>query len=334
VAGLMRRASIAAGVLLLLGLAWAFPPGARAGSSPGTSLRIAVAPFALDESLAESGLDLAGALAERLAARPLERVVLPSELGGVAEARPPAQRIRDWAEHAQVDAVVVGNVGRAGNGQVEAWIETRSGHTGAVEARYRIEPTSELELDEQVEWLAARILSDLGYEERARDALPPVGAAGADEPAKEEENGEDSLLGGIRSDEPVSIESDEIEIVDRAGLRHLVFRRAVKVVQGDVTLLTDHLEAFYPEGASQPDRLEATGNVRVRQADRSAHCESATYLRQEQVIVCRGQAEILRKCDRVRGGEIRFDLERDTVRVMGAASVVLQAKGECSGGVQ
>jgi lipopolysaccharide transport protein LptA len=334
VAGLMRRAPLAGALLLLLGLVWAIPPGAWAGSSLVASPRIAVAPFALDESLAESGLDLAGALAERLAARPLGRVVLPSELGVVAEARPPAQRIRDWAEQAQVDAVVVGSVGRAGDGQVEAWVETRSGHTGAVEERYRIEPTSEWDLDEQVEQLATRILSDLGYEGLAGDALPPVGATGAAEPAKDEEKDEDTLLGRLRSDEPVSIESDEIEIVDRAGLRHLVFRREVKVVQGDVTLLTDHLEAFYPEGASQPDRLEATGNVRVRQGDRSARCESATYLRQEQVVVCRGQAEILRECDRVRGGEIRFDLERDTVRVVGAASVVLQAKGECSGGVQ
>jgi len=219
VAGLMRRASIAGGPLWLLGLVWAFPLGVWAESSASTNPGTAVAPLAVDESLAQ-------------------------------------------------------------------------------------------------------------------DALPPVGTAGAGEPVKDDENEEDTLLGRLRSDEPVSIESDEIEIVDRAGLRHLVFRREVKVVQGDVTLLTDHLEAFYPEGASQPDRLEATGNVRVRQGERSARCESATYLRQEQVIVCRGQAEILRKCDRVRGGEIRFDLERDTVRVVGSASVVLQAKGECSGGVQ
>jgi lipopolysaccharide transport protein LptA len=330
----MRRTSIVGGLLVLLGLVWAFPPGAWAGSSPRPSPRIAVAPFVLDESLAESGLDLAGALAERFAARTLGQVVPPSELDVVAEARPSAQRIRDWAGRARVDTVVVGSVGRAENGQVEAWIETRSGHSGGVEVQYRIEPTSERALDEQVESLAARMLSDLGYEGLARDGLPPVGTAGARDQAKDEENGEDTLLGGLRSDEPVAIESDEIEIVDRAGLRHLVFRREVKVVQGEVTLLTDHLEAFYPEGASQPDRLEATGNVRVRQGDRSGRCESATYLRQEQVIVCRGQAEIVRKCDRVRGREIRFDLDRDTVRVVGAASVVLQAKGECSRGVQ
>jgi lipopolysaccharide transport protein LptA len=304
-------------------------------SSAGISPRVAVAPFSLDGSLAGSELDLAEALAQRLAARPLERVVSPSELGVAVDARPPASLIRDWAARARVNTVVVGRAGRAENGRVEAWIETRSGHSGAADKRYRIEPRLDQNLDQEVERLASVILADLGYEEPAQDSLPAVGAAAGAEPGEiRDEEDEDSLLGGLRSDDPISIESEEIEVVDREGLRHLVFRGGVKVVQGEITLKTDHLEAFYTEGASRPDRLEAEGNVRVSRRDRRARCEHATYLREEQVIVCRGQAEVYRDCDRVRGREIHFNLDRDSVRVVGAASVVIQAKNQCPAGAR
>ena len=57
-----------------------------------------------------------------------------------------------------------------------------------------------------------------------------------------------------------------------------IFTHNVQVTQGDIDLQADRLEAFYPEGSSQPERLEAEGNVRVVQADRRARCERATYL--------------------------------------------------------
>ena len=321
-------------LLVLVALVWATPLQARGDASEGSGPRIAVAAFSLDDSLADSGLDLADDLAQRLAARPLERVVSPSELGVIPDARPPASDIREWAARAGVDTLVVGRVDLAENGRVEAWVEACSGHSGAAEGRYRIEPDVGQDLDREVERVAFAILADLDYEEPAQEVLPPVGAAAGAGQGESGEDAEGSLLGGLRSDDPISIESEEIEVVDREGLRHLVFRGGVTVVQGDITLQTDYLEAFYPEGASRPDRMEATGNVRVRQRDRRAHCEHATYLREQQVITCRGQAEVFRDCDRVRGREIHFNLDRESVRVVGAASVMIQAKGECSGGAQ
>ena len=105
--------------------------------------------------------------------------------------------------------------------------------------------------------------------------------------------------------------------------RHFVFTRNVRVAQGDITLTTDRLDAYYSDGASQPERLVATGNVRVRQQDWEGRCDEAVYLRSEQRVVCSGAAELVQGCDRVRGREIAFDLERDRVRVSGAASLVI-----------
>ena len=52
-------------------------------------------------------------------------------------------------------------------------------------------------------------------------------------------------------------------------------------------------------------------------------------------VLCRGRAELTQGCETVRGSEIQFDLVEERVRVIGAASVVLQAGGDgadCEGG--
>ena len=103
----------------------------------------------------------------------------------------------------------------------------------------------------------------------------------------------------------------------------MIFNKNVKVVQQDVRLDTDYLEAFYPEGAREPESMQAKGNVRVSEGDRLIRCLEATYQRATNSVVCRGDAVLIQGCDEVRGREIEFDLEQDHVRVVGAASVVL-----------
>jgi len=68
----------------------------------------------------------------------------------------------------------------------------------------------------------------------------------------------------------------------------------------------------------------ATGGVEVRQGERRAHCKQATYLREEQVVICTGDALLLQNCDEVRGDKIEFDLDAERVRVVGAASILIQ----------
>ena len=107
------------------------------------------------------------------------------------------------------------------------------------------------------------------------------------------------------------------------------------MTQADIVLHTDELTAYYPPGASQPERLVARGKVRVTQADKRARCDRATYERDTQTVICTGHAEIMQGCDRVRGTEIHFDLDRERVRVLGGPSVVIQpegdeAKGRCA----
>ena len=183
---------------------------------------------------------------------------------------------------------------------------------------------------------ASSVAESAGAADGGADALPPVGTPAITPGTPNASSGGDddrmALLPGERSDDPISIKSDELEVLPQDGGRRLVFSRNVVVVQGDIQLRANRLEAIYPQGASQPDSLHATGHVFVIQGDREARCEDATYVRASDTIFCRGNAEVVQGCDRVRGREIEFDLANDRVRVSGAASVLIQSDavpGDC-----
>jgi lipopolysaccharide export system protein LptA len=121
--------------------------------------------------------------------------------------------------------------------------------------------------------------------------------------------------------EPLSIKADELEAMEEGGARRLRFTRSVHVQQGDLGVDADNLEAFYPNGATQPDRLVASGRVRVRQRARQLSCDAATYYQREERLVCTGHAELREGEDRVRGEQIEIFFEQNRVRVKGGAVV-------------
>ena len=147
--------------------------------------------------------------------------------------------------------------------------------------------------------------------------------AGAEEPPEKRRFGV-----SIDRSQALSVTSDELESFKENGARRLIFTRNVVVEQADVRILTQRLEALYPKGAKQPDRLVATGDVVVQQGDRTARCQEATYHRAEQSLVCRGGAEVQDGQDRVRGEVIEFDLDTEAVVVTGGAEVVLHPRPE------
>lgn len=304
----------------------------------GTPSGIAVAPFStmLATDPETSLPDVASLLARALSSRSANRVVAPADLRhdarGISD--PQARDIRRWATWNRVDRVVIGRATRQAAGGLDVAVELRSGHSGAAEAEYRLESERDADLPSVVDALAVLILAD------ANDAVPPVSAAasgkqgeGADDSEREQESGGLALLPGLRRDDPISIKSEELEVLPQEGGRRLVFSKSVRVTQGDIRLHADRLEVVYPDGSSQPDLLQAEGHVFVSQGDRRARCDEAIYLREEQTIVCRGHAEIVQGCDRARGQEIEFDLEHERVRVTGAASVVIHPGDteECAG---
>jgi lipopolysaccharide export system protein LptA len=259
---------------------------------------------------AELGRRLAATLAESLGREAsLEGVTIQDDAEPV-QANPDAGVVRQWAEANGLEVVVVGAI--LGGEPAALAVEVRDGHSGAALRALRASAAESGTWSGAVAELTGAIRNIvLGSEDRK----PATTVASGNAPP---------LLSDLRSDAPMEISSDELEVLTRDGERHIIFKRNVRVQQGDVVLRTQELNAFYPREASQPERLVATGRVRVEQGERRAECDRATYRRSDQTIVCSGHAMLRQGCDLVRGQEIHFDLEREHFRVVGAASVVLQ----------
>ncbi|MEE3329529.1 MAG: LptA/OstA family protein [Myxococcota bacterium] len=225
------------------------------------------------------------------------------------------ERFRAWAEQFGADALLAASLA---DGSVR--LELRSGHSGGLITDWSVE-WADVDFEPIVREARLVLESQLNTETSAPDTSS---AAKADST--------DSVIGGLRSEGPIAIRSDELDVATRDGQRHLVFRNNVVVGHGDIELRARKLDAFYSEGDSEPERLVAHGEVVVYQADRIAYCDVATYLRSAQKIICKGHARVVQGCDIVRGEKLEFDLEREHFRVMGAASVLIgQSDERCPG---
>jgi lipopolysaccharide export system protein LptA len=306
-------------------------------------LALGVAPF----EVAPPGAavpDVATLLAARLGTRGVQRVVGPAQLGALPDADAEPAVVKGWASEAEVDAVVVGRTTQIGN-QLSVDVRLRVGDTGEV-ARTLIEqfPRSE-DLEWGVDHLAGAVIAATALLLEAPEPEPAVAARGpvasvGEGPAAPRGSGRAALGGNGGApfgfdfgggDEPLAIESDELEVVQKDGWRRLVFKKNVRVRQGEMRLISALLEAVYPEGGGQPDRLMAEGDVRLVQGDQKARCDRLDYDRLNERLVCRGNAWFEDGENRLSGDVIDIDLRDEKVTVKGGASVLIQPEKKAEG---
>jgi lipopolysaccharide transport protein LptA len=127
----------------------------------------------------------------------------------------------------------------------------------------------------------------------------------------------------LLSDEaPVRVTSTELRASDDESGRRIAFQGKVQLSQQGTTLEAQRLEAVYPPGARQPDKLIASGGVLVREGAREARCESAEYLRLENRVRCQGGVAHTGG-DRLEGDWIDFALGEEKLAVRGRTRLVL-----------
>jgi lipopolysaccharide transport protein LptA len=316
------------------------PAAAPAEETPElAALSIGVAPFEQVAPPGQAVPDLASPLAASLLAHGVGRTVAPASLAAEPAAEPPAARVVELAREHGLDALVVGRVTRLGQ-RTSLDVRVRDGRTGAIAGTYVAEVPLQGDMQPVLAQIASQVASRaLALERVAPVAAGPTGApetAPAGEPAPEPPAAARLTPGaaGVRAldgSEPFSIRSDELEASDVAGRRTLTFRRGVEARQGDLVLRTALLEATYPEGATHPGELVATGGVEIRQGDRAARCQRADYVRREERIVCRGDAVLRDGDDELRGEAIVFDLARRRVTVEGGTRVAVTPEPEEGG---
>lgn len=121
----------------------------------------------------------------------------------------------------------------------------------------------------------------------------------------------------------VTIDADEIQAWDTPEGRRVTFAGRVGVARDDVALEAAHIEAFYPPGASEPERLVASGEVRVTQGEREARCQRAEYRHGARQLECSGDARLRQADDRLSGDRIAFDLAAERLVVSGRSHLTL-----------
>jgi lipopolysaccharide transport protein LptA len=285
-------------------------------------MAIAVASF---EGVAPAGSevpDVSSLLADRLATKGVGQVVGPQALGVSAKTDPSANDVKAWATKAAVEAVVVGRTTRTGP-ELAIELHLRSGATGQVVGSYSAQVEKPEALPGAIDRLADDVIA--GW----RKARPPTATAatsGGKSGAGARPGAAREAKSGFQSTAPISIKSDELEAVQKEKERFFLFTGHVFVQQDNVTLHSDRLEAYYPEGSSQPERLVATGHVLIEQEGKTAVCDQATYLNTAQRIFCRGSGELRQGQDTARGKEIELQLDTERMFIRGDALVVLKPK--------
>jgi len=111
----------------------------------------------------------------------------------------------------------------------------------------------------------------------------------------------------VRGKGPLSIHADTLEASDPGTERRIRFSGGVTLRQGEIELTARELEAIYPAGATQPDRLIARDDVRLREGEREARCRLAEYRLRERQLACEGDAVLNERDDRLEGERIAFD---------------------------
>ena len=134
----------------------------------------------------------------------------------------------------------------------------------------------------------------------------------------------------LESDAPMSISSDALEAVrDESGAEKIVFTHNVVVEQGSLRIYCDRLEALYPQGESggRPDRITASGSVRITQPGREAHCAVATVDNRAGTALCvakSGKVELRRGGDVIRADSVEFNLATGAVKAQGGVTIRVQ----------
>ncbi len=155
-------------------------------------------------------------------------------------------------------------------------------------------------------------------------AAPPAGGAA---PGKK----------GPQGEFPLRITAARLEADQNAGL--VVFTGKVKADYGDSTLYSDQLWVYFkpkaeaPKGKAAPapqeenqgplgdlggekiDRIVAKGQVRFVQEDRVATGEEATYYKDRDEVVLKGNPQLWRAENTLKGERIIFNLKTNKVLV-------------------
>lgn len=115
---------------------------------------------------------------------------------------------------------------------------------------------------------------------------------------------------------PITIKSNELS-ADNKG-KTAIFIGKVVAKQGDVTIFCDKMTVYYGKAQGDVDKIEADGNVRVVQENRTGLGAHAVYDSKEAKVTLTGGApKVMQGADTVSGEVITYFIDDDRSSVTG-----------------
>lgn len=116
-----------------------------------------------------------------------------------------------------------------------------------------------------------------------------------------------------RSKLPITIKSNEMN-ADNKG-KTAIFTGKVVAKQGDIIIFSDKLVVNYADKSESVEKIEATGNVRIVQEDRTGFADQAVYESNSGRIILTGTPRVVQGSDSISGKVITYyvDDERSDV---------------------
>jgi len=112
-----------------------------------------------------------------------------------------------------------------------------------------------------------------------------------------------------RSGLPITVKSNEMT-ADNKG-KTAVFSGKVVAKQGDITIFSDKLVVSYADKSGDVEKVEALGNVRIVQQNKTGFAEQAVYDSRNGRIVLTGQPRVVQGGDSISGKVITYYVDDD-----------------------
>lgn len=115
---------------------------------------------------------------------------------------------------------------------------------------------------------------------------------------------------------PITIKSNELS-ADNKG-KTAVFSGKVVAKQGDITIFCDRMTVYYGSNQGDVDKIEADGNVRIVQENRTGLASHAVYeSRLGRITLSGGSPKVMQGADTVSGEIITYFLDDERSSVSG-----------------
>lgn len=107
-----------------------------------------------------------------------------------------------------------------------------------------------------------------------------------------------------RSNLPITVKSNEMT-ADNKG-KKAIFSGKVVAKQGDITIFTDKLVVNYADKNGEVEKVEALGNVRIVQENRTGFADQAVYDSRNGRLVLTGSPRVVQGKDSISGKVITY----------------------------